>query len=180
MGFHFVSRLRLDLERYHVHGLECWEPGQNHALIVSDGDNAKVLDYVGADLDLWRHEWGLDFGFILDPGVWVWSGGIVFHRDSYGEEDSELDGNVRPLTEEEWELFQDDEDVLDENQHLKRGDWGIWRIESSRGVEWDYVNSGVDPAFSEEEKTTLIESLSDCTCTQAHAKYLEYAASSEQ
>lgn len=81
----------------------------DRALIVSDGKRATCLDHVGPALDYWIEDLGLaDDWDGLPAGVWIFEGTIRSWVSYEGEHDSELEGEERPLTEEEWQQFKDE------------------------------------------------------------------------
>lgn len=106
----------------------CWDPAKgNKALIASDGERSLILEQVGGHLDYWFSESGDQEG--LDgypPGVWVWEGTLNSWRDYWGEYDEELSGDIRKLTDEEWELLRDGE-VLFPVEEFMRCSGGLER-----------------------------------------------------
>lgn len=122
MGSGF-ERLRDALEPMddaeHICSFGCWDWSKGSmAVIASDGKRAMVLDYVGGPLDYWLNEAGIDDEFHgIDAGLWVWEGSMVNHVDYWGERDSELVGDLRPLTPEEWEDRSGGEEIWIESNY---------------------------------------------------------------
>ena len=81
----------------------------DRALIVSDGTRAVCLDHIGPALDYWFENCGDEDFQGIPAGVWIWEGTVRTHTDHFGEHDSELEGEERPLTEDEWLLFRDEQ-----------------------------------------------------------------------
>lgn len=80
----------------------------DRALIVSDGKRSVCLDHIGPALEYWFESCGDEEFQGFPAGVWIWEGTIRTHTDYFGEMDSELEGQERPLTDEEWSIFRDE------------------------------------------------------------------------
>lgn len=92
----------------------------SHALIVVQFGIPSILYHQGTELDYWIEGTGVEqtaedcMGVDHKDGIFVWSGSINSWTDYWGEYDEELtDGEVRPVTEEEWKAFVKDEIVWD-------------------------------------------------------------------
>lgn len=102
---------------------EAWKEPSTALVAYGDGGGI-ILAYEGPHLDYDINEvgqgWGTDETIgdppDLDPGLWIWAGRLIdtsFDTDYGREYDSELSGEWRPLTDEEWDRFRKGEPVLE-------------------------------------------------------------------
>ena len=121
MNWKKVDKLIPFEEVEHYCDYDCYDSKKGSiALIASNGDKSIILDYTGGSLDYWLNECGVDDEFDgIAPGVWIWEGGIKTHRDYWGEYDSEMVGDLRELTDEEWGLFRKGKDLWDQDFYYK-------------------------------------------------------------
>lgn len=107
--FEKITNLIPAPERDHC-DFTCFNMKPSEALIISDGERSAVLSHVGGYIDYWLNEGGITDAFDgVDPGVWIWQGKIIGHRDYQGEYDAELVGDFRRPTAEEWEQIRDED-----------------------------------------------------------------------
>jgi len=102
------------------------------ALVAYGNGGGLVLEYEGPHLDYEICEVGQGWGTgdlmgdppSEDPHLWIWEGKLVNTTSHYlegaDEYDSELSGDWRPLTDEEWAKFRKGEDVLPPSKHRPR------------------------------------------------------------
>jgi hypothetical protein len=80
------------------------------ALVASDGRKSILIDWIGASLAYWldcvsQEELCSDLG-TAPVGISLWEGDLKSNRDYWGEDDQWLEGEFRPLTDEEWESYE--------------------------------------------------------------------------
>jgi len=84
------------------------------ALVASDGRRCILIDWIGPDFDAWIQASGLQIGAIIDEfrapvGISVWTG-----RLAPSIRTKVLQGEFRPLTDEEWLAYRDEGVIWDE------------------------------------------------------------------
>lgn len=102
-----------------VDGLEEYDPKKpSRLLVISNKGVGCILDSVGYGWEWWFNTSGSlnleDNGLLAPDGVSIWEGDVDYYDD-----DCELVGEFRALTEEEWKLVSQGEDPWDEKDWLK-------------------------------------------------------------
>ena len=83
------------------------------AVLVVHDKQAWVAWYCGTDLERWFADvtspeaWAEEIT-LKGNGVFVWEGRIIHYTRITGEYDAHLEGELRPITDTEWEAFRED------------------------------------------------------------------------
>lgn len=92
---------------------------KSRALVASDGRGIICLAKIGPHLDYWLDEVGETEQITFEGapvGITIWEGKIRSWRTYDGDYDCELEGDFRPLTEEEWEDYRTNGEAWDSSE----------------------------------------------------------------
>ncbi len=79
----------------------------DRGLLISDGTQGLLVDYIGPALEYWQSEVGDTESWDGYPaGVWIWEGTLQTWQSYEGEYDCDLEGEHRALTNDEWSDFK--------------------------------------------------------------------------